>query len=91
MAERLSDAMGVTALKGASLPAVTRKMTDDLTAIIGVGPKMAERLNALGIFEVRQLAEMAEDGVRALNDQLNGRPERDDWFGQARRLAGAPA
>ena len=87
VSERLADAMGVTALQSVRFPDVSKKISDDLTAIIGVGPKMAERLNALGIFEIRQLAEMAEDGMRGLNEQMNGRPDRDDWFGQARRLA----
>ena len=62
VSERLADAMGITALNGKALPAVTRKMTDDLTAIIGIGPKMSDKLHELGIEGVRQLAELAEDG-----------------------------
>ena len=84
---RIADAIGLTALQGASLPAIS-KAVDDLTAIIGIGPKAASKLNALGIFEVRQLAELAEDAVRSLDEQLHGRPSREDWFGQARRMTG---
>ena len=52
-----------------------------------------QKLNALGIFEVHQLAELAEDAVRSLDEQLHGRPSREDWFGQARRMThnGSPA
>jgi predicted flap endonuclease-1-like 5' DNA nuclease len=35
---------------------------------------------------VEQLAEMTEDAMRALDAQLKGRPSREDWFGQARKM-----
>jgi poly(3-hydroxybutyrate) depolymerase len=83
---RLADATGLTALAGKSLSEIAEGMTQELTEIAGVGPRMMENLNDLGIFEVGQLAEMTEDAVRALDKKLNGRPSREDWFGQARRL-----
>ncbi len=84
--KRWADATGVTALAGKNLREITEGFTQELTEITGVGPKMLEHLNELGIFEVEQLAEMTDDAMRALDTRLSGRPSRDDWFGQARRL-----
>ena len=33
---------------------------------------------------------MTDDAMRALDAELNGRPSRDDWFGQAREMAKRP-
>jgi poly(3-hydroxybutyrate) depolymerase len=85
--DRFADAFGLTALSGKSVKDVTEGMAAELTEIVGVGPKMAAELNKAGIFEVGQLAEMAEEAMQALDLQLNGRPSREDWFGQARKLA----
>ncbi|HEX9903911.1 MAG TPA: polyhydroxyalkanoate depolymerase [Propylenella sp.] len=90
MEARLADAFGITALAGKTLTEVTGGMAEGLTAIAGIGPRMVERLNTLGVFEVGQLAEMADDAARALDEALKGRASREDWFGQARRLAGLP-
>ncbi len=84
---RFADAFGFTALSSKSLPAVTKAMANELTEIAGVGPKMAAELNKQGIFDVGQLAEMAEDAMQALDVKMNGRPSREDWFGQAKKLA----
>ena len=59
--------------------------------IVGIGPGLSRKLNELGIFELKQLAEMGEDGMRGLDEEVNGRALRDDWFGQARGLVGAGA
>jgi poly(3-hydroxybutyrate) depolymerase len=84
--KRLADATGLTALTGKTLPEITEGVTEELTEIVGIGPKMMENLNDLGVFEVSQLAEMTDDAMRALDEELKGRPSREDWFGQARRL-----
>ncbi len=83
---RLADAMGITALAAKNLPAVT----EDLTHISGIGPKMAEMLNEAGIFEIRELAEMTAESMRALHEQIDGRAQAqlDDWIHQARQLMG---
>jgi poly(3-hydroxybutyrate) depolymerase len=86
--KRLADATGLTALSGKTLSDITGGLTQELTEIAGIGPKMLENLNELGIFEVGQLAELTDDAMRALDEQLHGRPSREDWFGQARRLQG---
>lgn len=62
---------------------------DDLTAVKGIGPKMAEKLNALGVFHYWQLASMTPADVATIEAELpaQGRVARDDWIAQARRLA----
>jgi predicted flap endonuclease-1-like 5' DNA nuclease len=62
---------------------------DDLTRISGVGPKLAEKLNALGFFHLRQISAMTDEVARELDAALGarGRVLRDDWAGQARRLS----
>ncbi len=84
--KRLADATGLTALSNKSLPEITTGIAEELTEIVGIGPRMLENLNDLGVFEIVQLCEMTDDAMRALDKQLNGRPTREDWFAQARRL-----
>lgn len=65
---------------------------DDLAAIRGIGPKLAEQLNALGIHRYGDLANLDERGVARLEAQLGGIPgriERDRWPEQARALMAA--
>ncbi|MGN7997390.1 hypothetical protein [Sphingomonas sp. 22176] len=63
---------------------------DDLTRLKGVGPKLAARLNELGITRFAQLAALDEASGKALDAQLGsfqGRMTRDRWTEQARFLA----
>lgn len=62
---------------------------EDLTAIRGLGPKAAEKLQALGVTRYAQIAAWDEADVARLDEALaaRGRIVRDDWVGQARRLA----
>ncbi len=63
---------------------------DDLTRLKGVGPKLAARLNELGITRFAQLAALDDSAARALDAQLGsfqGRMTRDRWIEQARFLA----
>ncbi|WP_448662232.1 hypothetical protein ACG3SL_16380 [Sphingomonas sp. CJ20] len=63
---------------------------DDLTRLKGVGPRLAERLNALGITRFAQLAALAPEDAAALDAQLGnfqGRLQRDRWIEQAGFLA----
>ena len=74
--------------------AVEAAANDDLTALKGVGPKMAAELNAMGLTSFAQLAEMTEANIADLSAKLSAfrdRPARDDWAGQARALMEAPA
>jgi predicted flap endonuclease-1-like 5' DNA nuclease len=67
---------------------------DDLKRISGVGPKMEETLNGLGIYCFEQIADWGPSDVAWVDERLRfkGRIDRDDWIGQARTLAdgGAP-
>lgn len=62
---------------------------DDLKLIKGVGPKLEEKLNALGVWHFRQIAGWSAAEVAWVDDQLSfrGRIMRDDWIGQAKTLA----
>lgn len=66
------------------------KALDDLTAIKGVGPKMAEKLYEQGIKNFAQLAQMNAAFAEQLDETLKtqGRILRDDWIGQAKKLMG---
>ena len=61
---------------------------DDLKKIGGVGPKLEEKLNTLGIYHFRQIAAFTPEQVAWVDDHLNfkGRIERDDWTGQAKQF-----
>lgn len=63
---------------------------DDLKLIKGVGPQIEDLLNRHGVFHFHQIAAWNEDDIAAIDSALriNGRIVRDDWIGQAARLAG---
>ncbi|MGH6861638.1 MAG: 5' DNA nuclease [Phyllobacterium sp.] len=62
---------------------------DDLKRISGVGPKLEQVLNAMGIGSYAQIAAWTEQDIAQVEERLKfgGRISRDDWLGQARRLA----
>lgn len=62
---------------------------DDLTRIHGIGPRLAERLNALGVWQWAQIAGWSEADIEWFEPKLTrirGRIRHDDWVGSARRL-----
>ncbi|MEM9811433.1 MAG: helix-hairpin-helix domain-containing protein [Pseudomonadota bacterium] len=64
--------------------------SDDLTAIKGIGPKMAGALNAEGITNYSQIAAWSTEEAERLEAKIGslpGRILRDDWIGQAKTLA----
>ena len=64
---------------------------DDLQKIKGIGPFIAEKLNALGIYKFSQLANMTpeiEDEVNVAIEFFPGRVKRDEWAKQAGNLTG---
>ncbi|MDR7035207.1 NADH-ubiquinone dehydrogenase [Mesorhizobium sp. BE184] len=63
---------------------------DDLKAIAGVGPKLEQVLNGFGVWTYRQIAAWKAEEIAWMEDALGfkGRIGRDDWLGQAARLAG---
>ena len=62
---------------------------DDLKKISGIGPGIEKTLHGLGIYHFRQIAQFTPDNVAWIDQRLRfrGRIEREDWVGQARRLA----
>ncbi|MFK8052267.1 MAG: hypothetical protein AB8F65_04795 [Woeseiaceae bacterium] len=59
-----------------------------IRSVKGIGPALAKRLEKLGITELEQLAEMDQDAIDELDQQLRfpGRIRRDRWVEQARDL-----
>lgn len=64
---------------------------DDLKAIGGIGPKLEKVLNGLGVWTYAQIADWTPAQAAWVDDKLGfaGRIGRDDWIGQAARLAQA--
>lgn len=62
---------------------------DDLKKIKGIGPKLEQGLNELGIYHFDQIAGWDEPAAAWVDAELglHGRIGRDDWVGQARTLA----
>lgn len=70
--------------------APTAAGADDLTRIKGLGPKVAGRLNELGVTSYGQLAALSPADAEALDAQMGnfkGRMARDRWVEQAGYLA----
>ena len=89
--DQLTGVAGITRTFVAASIVVSK---DDLQVIKGIGPFIEEKLNALGIYTYRQLANMTPD----LEDQVNeaieffpGRVKRDQWVAQAKILIGEDA
>jgi predicted flap endonuclease-1-like 5' DNA nuclease/Ni/Fe-hydrogenase subunit HybB-like protein len=62
---------------------------DDLKKINGIGPKMEEVLNSIGIYTFVQVSKMTKkeyDLLDSITGSFPGRAERDDWSGQAKKL-----
>ena len=65
---------------------------DDLTAIKQIGPFLQDQLNQVDIYRYEQIAGWSEADITTYTEligYLPGMIERDDWVGQARRLADA--
>lgn len=63
-------------------------VSDDLTRIKGIGPKLSALLNELGIFHFRQIADWSDAEARWVDDYLSfkGRVAREAWIAQATSL-----
>jgi len=63
---------------------------DDLKLIWGVGPKLEKMLNDMGVWHFDQIAAWGKAELKWVDDHLEGfkgRPERDEWVKQAKKLA----
>jgi predicted flap endonuclease-1-like 5' DNA nuclease len=63
---------------------------DDLTRLVGVGPKLAASLSELGVTQFSQIAAWTPDELASYDQLLNlkGRADREAWIDQAKRFAG---
>jgi large subunit ribosomal protein L19 len=61
---------------------------DDVSLIAGVGPKIKDQLIAEGITSVKQIAEMNDEQIFALDEKLGlkGKSKKEDWVAQAKEL-----
>ena len=75
--------------KPALLEAPRAGGADDLKRIGGIGPKLEQTLNELGIYHFDQIAALQGDEIEWVDSRLRfkGRIQRDDWIGQAKALA----
>ncbi len=63
---------------------------DNLKEIKGIGPKLEDMLNEMGVFHFDQIASWNDDEVAWVNANLSGfkgRVTRDEWVAQAKILA----
>jgi molybdopterin-containing oxidoreductase family membrane subunit len=82
--EKVSNLLGSIGVFDASL-----QTADDLKVINGIGPKMEEVLNSIGIYTYAQVSKMTKreyDLLDEITGSFPGRAERDDWSGQAKKL-----
>lgn len=81
---------GTTADDTDSMPTLDgNELQDDLQSIRGVGAKIEQKLNMLGITNFKGLVALDEDDYKraaGLIPNLEGRMERDGWSAQARTL-----
>lgn len=82
----------VEAVVAEAEPTAPATDADDLTQLVGIGPKLAASLAELGVTRFSQIAAWTPDELLAIDETLNlrGRADRDAWIAQAKRLAGAP-
>ncbi|MEM9282554.1 MAG: helix-hairpin-helix domain-containing protein [Verrucomicrobiota bacterium] len=61
---------------------------DDLKKLTGVGPKLAEKLNAEGISSFDQIAKWSEDDFAEFNEKVSLKGiEYGDLIAEAKKLA----
>ncbi|MGI9169131.1 MAG: hypothetical protein ACR2FH_03005 [Caulobacteraceae bacterium] len=62
---------------------------DDLTRLVGIGPKLADALAARGVTRFSELAAWTADDLATIDAALSlkGRAVRDAWVAQAKRFA----
>jgi len=61
---------------------------DDLKIIHGIGEKIEQMLNNIGIFKIEQIAEWNKENIKWVNEYLYfpNRIERENWVSQAREI-----
>ena len=88
-ADESAASQGTPMARPVALAAPRNGVPDDLQRIRGIGSRIEQRLNALGIFHFGQIAAWTPAEMRWVAQQLAfpDRLDRDDWIGQAIVLA----
>lgn len=83
-----SDARLPEGEQPALLDAPRAGRSDDLKHISGIGPKLEQKLNSLGIWHYDQIAAWTQPNIDWVNAAISfrGRIEREKWGAQARQL-----
>lgn len=81
--------VGTSKKPGGLLKSARDDQPDTLSAIGGVGNALVKKMNVLGIYHFDQIARLTKAEQVWLGKALGfpGRPERENWTGEARRLA----
>jgi large subunit ribosomal protein L21 len=96
IAEILTNGAKPSGAKAAARKPAAKKaaaVTDDVSLIGGVGPKLKEKLAGYGVTSLKQIADMSDADVAKMDEALDlkGRAARDEWVEQAKELvAGKP-
>ena len=75
-------------LIGNKIPA-TSSQKDNLQVIKGIGPRIEEKLNQLGLNSYHQISSLTKDQIQMIRTALDifpGRIEQDNWVKQAKEL-----
>jgi predicted flap endonuclease-1-like 5' DNA nuclease len=74
-----------------AVAAAAEKAADDLTKLVGIGPKLAASLAERGVTSFAQIAAWTAEDLAKVDAALSlkGRAARDAWVAQARRFADA--
>jgi predicted flap endonuclease-1-like 5' DNA nuclease len=86
-------AKGIARIRPMALDRPFADTPDDLTLIGGIGPKIQDVLNSLGIFHFDQIADWKPENVAWVDEYLSfsGRIVREGWVEQAAVLVGEAA
>ena len=93
IAETVSDTAASVAEDAGSVvehaAVVAAEVPDDLTRLVGIGPKLAAALAERGVTRFAQLAHWTEADLAEVDKALDlkGRAVRDAWVAQAKRFA----
>ncbi len=70
-------------------PELAAASPDDLTRMVGIGPKLSEALAARGVTRFAQIAAWTAEDLAEIDAALGlkGRAGREAWVAQAKRLA----
>jgi predicted flap endonuclease-1-like 5' DNA nuclease len=88
--EAAPEAIPEPAVEDAVTSAPAPVAANDLTAIKGIGPKLAQQLTAAGITRFDQLAALQDDQLEQMSSTISGfsaRAVQGDWIMQATQLA----